>query len=113
VGVNEVRGFAGTLMREGLAGSSGIFVTLSEFTTQARAEADVIGLTLVDNRDLYSRIEKVRRVERCDVCQEPMILDRSSRGWWFRCVKVGCNGKRDLGNDPGAAVDLLTQPPVT
>jgi restriction system protein len=113
VGVNEVRKFAGTLMREGLAGSNGIFVTLSDFTEQARAEAQTIGITLVDNHDLYSRIEKVRRAEPCDVCQEPMILARSPRGWWLRCVAVGCQGKRDLGRDPGRAVDLLTQPPVT
>jgi restriction system protein len=113
VGVDEIRKFAGTLMREGLSGSNGIFATFSDFTELARAEAKTIGITLVGNRDLYSRIEKVRRAERCDICQEPMILDRSSRGWWLRCVKIGCQGKRDLGNDPGAAVDLLTQPPVT
>jgi len=111
VGVNEVRKFAGTLMREDLGGSAGIFVTLSEFTEQARAEAQMIGMTLIDNRDLYARIEKVRRAERCDICQEPMILDRSSRGWWLRCVAAGCQGKRDLGSDAGRAVDLLTQPP--
>jgi hypothetical protein len=113
VDVDEIRKFAGTLMREGLSGINGIFVTFSDFTELARAEAKKIGITLVGNRDLYSRIEKVRRAERCDICQEPMILDRSSRGWWLRCVKIGCQGKRDLGNDPGAAVDLLTQPPIT
>ncbi len=112
VSVNEIRKFAGTLMREGLAGSAGIFVTLSDFTDQARAEAETIGITLVDNRYLYSRIEMVRRAEPCDICQKPMILARSSRGWWLRCVAVGCQGKRDLGSDPGPAVDLLTQPPV-
>ncbi len=113
VDVDEIRKFAGTLMREGLSGINGIFVTFSDFTELARAEAKKIGITLVGNRDLYSRIEKVRRAERCDICQEPMILDRSSRGWWLRCVKIGCQGKRDLGNNPGAAVDLLTQPPIT
>lgn len=112
VSVNEIRKFAGTLMREGLAGSAGIFVTLSGFTDQARAEAETIGITLVDNRYLYSRIEMVRRAEPCDICQKPMILARSSRGWWLRCVAVGCQGKRDLGSDPGPAVDLLTQSPV-
>jgi hypothetical protein len=111
VSVDEIRQFAGTLMREGLPGSAGIFVTLSDFNEQARAEAQTIGMTLVDNRDLYSRIEKVRRAEPCDICQKPMILARSSRGWWLRCVAVGCQGKRDLGSDPGFAVDLLTQPP--
>lgn len=112
VSVNEIRKFAGTLMREGLAGSAGIFVTLSDYTNQARAEAETIGITLVDNRYLYSRIEMVRRAEPCDICQKPMILARSSRGWWLRCVAVGCQGKRDLGSDPGPAVDLLMQPPV-
>ena len=113
VGVDEVRKFGGTLMREHLAGSAGIFVTLRGFTEQARAEGQKIGMTLVDNRDLDSRIEKVRRAEPCDICQKPMILARSRRGWWLRCVAGGCQGKRDLGNDPGRAVDLLTQPPVT
>ena len=111
VGVDEIRKFAGTLTREKLAGSAGIFVTLSDFAEQARAEAKTIGITLVDNRDLYSRIEKVRRTEPCDTCQKPMILARSSRGWWLRCVADGCQGKRDLGSDPGPAVDLLTQIP--
>lgn len=112
VSVDEVRKLAGTLMRENLAGSAGIFVTLSGFTETARAEARKIGITLVDNRGLYSRIEKVRRAEPCNICQKPMILARSSRGWWLRCVAAGCQGKRDLGGDPGRAVDLLTQPPV-
>jgi hypothetical protein len=110
--VHEVREFAGTLLRERLPSSAGTFVTLSDFTEQARAEAEKIGITLVDNRDLYSRIEKVRRAELCDICQKPMHLDHSSRGWWFHCV-AGCPGKRDLGKDPGRAVELLTQPPST
>jgi HJR/Mrr/RecB family endonuclease len=110
VGVKEVREFAGTLMREALPPSAGIFVTLSDFTEPARKEAQTIGITLVDNRDLYSRIDKVRRAEPCEICKKPMILARSSRGWWFRCVAPGCQGKRDLGSDPGRAVDLLTQP---
>lgn len=113
VSVDEIRKFAGTLMREGLAGSAGIFVTLSDFTEQAKAEARKIGITLADNRDLYSRIEMVRRAEPCDICQKPMILARSSRGWWLRCVAVGFQGKRDLGRDPARAVDLLTHPPMT
>ncbi len=52
VGVDELRGFAGTLLREGLPGAAGIFVTLSDFTEQARAEARTTGITLVNNRDL-------------------------------------------------------------
>lgn len=111
VGVDDVRGFAGTLMREGLPGSAGAFVTLSGFTDQAREEAKKTGLTLVDNRDLFARVEKVRRSEACPTCGASMVLDRSSRGWWFRCVAQGCAGKRDLGNDPARAVELLTQIP--
>jgi HJR/Mrr/RecB family endonuclease len=111
VGVKEVREFGGTLMREALEGSAGIFVTRSDFTEQAWAEGQMIGMTLVASRDLNSRIERVRRAEPCDICQEPMILARSSRGWWLRCVAGGCQGKRDLGSDPGRAVDLLTQSP--
>ena len=111
VGVKEVREFAGTLMRESLPPSAGIFVTLSDFGKQARAEAETIGITLIDNHDLYRRIEKVRRSELCPTCGKPMVLARSSHGWWLRCVASGCQGKRDLGRDPGRAVDLLTQPP--
>jgi hypothetical protein len=109
VGVDEVRAFGGTLMREGLTGSAGVFVTLSDFTEQARAEATRIGLTLVDRRDLYARVENVRRQEACPSCGASMVLDRSSRGWWFRCVTQGCIGKRDLGTDPARAVELLTE----
>lgn len=111
VGVDDVRAFAGTLMRERLPGTSGIFVTLSDFSEQAREEAGRIGLTLVDNRDLYARVEQVRRSEACPTCGSPMLLDRSARGWWFRCVTEGCLGKRDLGSDPARAVELLTELP--
>lgn len=111
VGVNDLRAFAGTLLREGLPGSAGIFVTLSDFTEQARDEARTTGLILVDNRDLYSRVEKARRREACPICQAPMVLDRSARGWWFRCIAPGCAGKRDLSNDPARAVELLTRQP--
>lgn len=111
VGVDDVRAFAGTLLREGLTGSAGIFVTLSDFTEQARDEARTTGVTLVDNRDLYSRVEKVRRREPCPECGAPMVLDRSAHGWWYRCIAPGCNGKRPLGNDPGRAVELMNQPP--
>jgi hypothetical protein len=111
VGVDDVRAFGGTLMREGLPGSGGIFVTLSDFTPQARDEAKKLGLTLMDNHDLYERVEKVRRSEPCPTCGSPMVLDRSQRGWWFRCVAKGCAGKRDLGNDPARAVELLTDLP--
>jgi hypothetical protein len=109
VGVDEIRGFGGTLMREGLRGSDGVFVTLSDFTEAARAEGKQIGLTLVDNRDLYARVERVRKAERCDVCDAPMVFDRSQYGWWFRCISPGCPGKRNLSGEPGRAVELLTQ----
>lgn len=109
VGVDEIREFAGTLMREQLRGSNGVFVTLSDYTQTARAEALQIGMTLLNGRELYSKIEKVRRVEPCPICQQPMMLNRSSRGWWFRCIAAGCQGKRDLGSDPGRAVELLTE----
>lgn len=111
VGVDDVRAFAGTLMREGLTGASGIFVTLSDFSEQAREEAKQVGLVLMDNRDLYERVESVRRSEPCPVCGSSMLLDRSGYGWWFRCVTPACTGKRDLGRDPARAVELLTEPP--
>jgi restriction system protein len=110
VGVNEVRGFAGTLMREGLPGSAGIFVTLSDFRDQARSEAKTIGVTLIDRRDLNDRLDKARRVEPCPICHAAMVLDRSAHGWWLRCVAAGCSGKRDLGRHPGRAVEFLTRP---
>jgi hypothetical protein len=109
VGVNDVRGFAGTLMREALPGSGGIFVTLSEFTDQARTEADSVRMTLIDGRDLYDRIKTARRSEPCPTCGAPMMLDRSSVGWWLRCVVPGCRGKRDLSDNAGRAVELLTR----
>lgn len=111
VGVDEIRAFGGTLMREGLPGSAGYYVTLSGFTDQAIAEAKQLGVTLIGNRGLYARAEKLRKREVCPVCGSSMILDRSARGWWFRCVAAGCNGKRDLGSDPARAVELLTETP--
>jgi Restriction endonuclease len=107
VNVDDIRGFAGTLLREGLPGHAGFFVTLSTFTPQARAEAEQIGLSLLDGRELYARIEQVRRAEPCPKCQRPMTLSRSTYGWWFRCTASGCGGKRDLGRDPGRVVELL------
>jgi len=112
VDVHEIREFGGTLLRERLPPHAGIFVTLSDFFGQARAEAEETGIIIVDNRDLCARIEKVRRPELCDICQRPMILDHSQHGWWFRCI-AGCPGKRDLGKDAGRAVEFLTQPPLT
>jgi hypothetical protein len=109
VGVVEIRGFAGTLLRKELPGTAGVFVTLSDFTKVALAEAKEIGITSVNGRELYAKVEKARRLELCEICSQPMRLDRSVHGWWFRCVTPGCSGKRDLGNDPGRAVEFLTK----
>ncbi len=109
VGVDEIREFGGTLLREGMKGTSGIFVTLSDFNPTAAREAKELGLQLINGAVLYERIEKVRRAEPCTICGKPMLLDRSQRGWWFRCVTSGCTGKRDLASEPGRAVELLTQ----
>jgi len=112
VGVDEIRQFAGTLVRENLARDAGIFVTLSRFTSQAREEAKQMGLALITGRELEDRRQQVRRGEPCPVCGEAMRLDRSRYGWWFRCVASGCKGKRDLSSEPGRALELLTQMPV-
>jgi restriction endonuclease len=111
VGVDEIRRFAGTLMREGLTAKAGYFVTLSDFTEQAQAEAKQLGVVLIDGIDLYNRSEKLRRRESCPNCEAPMTLDRSIHGWWFRCTVPGCGGKRDLGSQPARAVELLTEAP--
>ena len=109
VGVDDIRAFAGALLREGLTGSAGVFVTLSDFYPQARDEGTRAGLTLLDGRDLFARVDAARRMELCPICETPMVLDRSMHGWWFRCVIAGCRGKRDLGRDPARAVELLTE----
>lgn len=109
VDVDEIRVFGGTLLREGLQGANGVFVTLSDFTESAKREADQLGIELIGGPSLYRRVEKVRKPQTCSICGNAMVLDRSARGWWFRCVKPGCSGKFDLGSDPGRAVALLTQ----
>ena len=114
IGVTQIREFGGTLLREGLQGSDGFFVTIADIRDEARAEAKKIGMTLIDKYELKSRIEDVRCPEPCPICQRPMILDHNSKyGWWFRCVAEGCKGKRHLGKDPGRAVEFLTEPPPT
>jgi ribosomal protein L37AE/L43A len=110
VGVDELRAFAGVLLREGLSGDAGIFVTLSEFTEQALAEGSALELALVDGRELSARMEAVRSTAACPSCGATMVLDRSSRGWWLRCPEwgtTGCGGKRDLGSAPSRVVELL------
>lgn len=109
VGVDEIRKFVGALTREKLPPGAGIFVTLSRFNQHATAEAMAAGLELIDNVDLLARVERVRRAERCEICGQPMLLDRSLHGWWFRCVTAGCSGKKHLDKDPGRAVALLTE----
>ncbi len=109
VGVDEIRQFAGTLVRENMPRDAGIFVTLSRFTAPAQEEGRKMGLTLVTGRELEDRRQRVRRSEPCPLCGEPMRLDRSRYGWWFRCVSSGCKGKRDLAAEPGRALELLTQ----
>lgn len=111
VGVEPIRAFAGVIARDGASPTSSIFVTLSEFTPFAVNEAKRLGITLWDHRDLFERTERNRRPTPCPVCQDPMMLDRSPRGWWFRCIRAGCAGKRDIGRDPAAAIELLTIQP--
>jgi hypothetical protein len=108
IGVDQVRSFLGVLLREGLSGSNGSFVTQSTFFAQAVAEANRAGLTLIDRTELSSRIDSVRRPEPCPICSAPMRLDHSPFGYWFHCVANGCKGKRDLGDDSYAALRLLT-----
>ena len=66
-------------------------------------------MTLIDGIDLAHRVDNVRRAEACPICRAPMIVDLSRYGWWLHCVVPGCKGKRDLGNEPGRAVELLTR----
>ncbi|MCU1464736.1 MAG: hypothetical protein JWM72_664, partial [Actinomycetia bacterium] len=106
----EIRKFGGALLREGLPGHDGIFVTLSDFTSQARDEAGELGVILVDGSELLTQIESVRRAEPCPECGRAMRFDRSPHGWWFRCVADGCRGKQDIGNEPALVVELLTNP---
>jgi HJR/Mrr/RecB family endonuclease len=107
VGVNDIRGFVGTLTREGVPASQGIFVTLSQYSDAALAEGKATGLTLVDGVALGDRISAARRPEPCGECGAPMVLKHSPFGWWFRCRAPGCKGKRDLGPDAGRVVELL------
>jgi restriction system protein len=110
VGVDEIRSFTGTLSAENLAPSAGIFVTLRGYTQQSRDLAAKSGLELVEGPALFDRVEKVRNSEACKDCHQPMLLDHSAHGWWFRCTTTGCGGKRHLDKDPGRAVALLTEP---
>lgn len=108
VGVDEIRRFAGTLMREGLPGQQGIFVTLSEFTKQATDEARKMGICLLTGAELEQRWNNVRQVEPCPECGETMFVAKSRFGWWLQCRATGCGGKRDLDRNAGRAIELLT-----
>jgi len=108
VGVKDIRGFGGTLLRESLPRGAGIFVTLSEFSPDARREAADMGIELVDRVGLLARMEKVRRAELCEICHQPMRLARSEYGYWFRCVTPACSGKLDLGPE-ARAIEFLTE----
>jgi HJR/Mrr/RecB family endonuclease len=112
VPVDEVRELAGTLAREKMPPSNGVFVTLSGFTQQARTEAQRLGMVLLDGQDVYRLVERVRRTEPCPICGTGMVLDRSVHGWWLRC-DANCPGKRDLGRTPGRALELLVDLPQT
>lgn len=106
VGVDVVREFAGTYPAGGeLTGR--VLVTLSDCTDDARTAAERARVDLVDGKDLALRLQAVRRSEPCENCGSPMVVDKSRYGWWLRCMRVGCLGKRDLSRDPGRAVDLL------
>lgn len=111
VRVDDIRRFGGTLAREGVPLTSGIFVTLSDFTSGARSEASQMGVALMDRADLNRRADAVRRSEPCPTCRRPMVLDYSVRGWWLRCVASACPGKRDLSGSAGRATQLLLEAP--
>jgi HJR/Mrr/RecB family endonuclease len=121
VNVDEVRKLAGTLLREGLPGASGMLVTTSTFTQAAIAEAKRNDVELVGGPDLLRRLQdagatdlvsrgdEIKAAFPCPNCTSPMILARSPYGWWIRCPHYdsGCDGKRDLGTDPRHALELL------
>jgi HJR/Mrr/RecB family endonuclease len=109
VGVDEVRKIAGVASAPEYPKGSAALVTLSNFSEQAAVEGRRLGVDLVDGPALLRRVDRVRGSEPCPRCGTPMIVDRSSRGWWLRCpAHPRCDGKRDLASDPGAAVALLT-----
>ena len=109
VPVDEIQRFAGTFPSKATGSITRVFVTLSEFTPDARVAADNAGIALVDGALLAEEIAKARRAEPCPSCGRPMMLDRSVHGWWLRCprYRAGCMGKRNLDRDPGRAVDML------
>jgi restriction system protein len=125
IGVDEIRKLAGTLLREGLPGTSGMLATTSTFTPDAIAEAKQTGIELVGGDELVRRLhdagatqllagtDEIRAAYPCPNCATPMILAQSQYGWWLRCPNhdAGCKGKRDLGTDPRRALELLLTSP--
>ncbi|MGA8015081.1 MAG: restriction endonuclease, partial [Candidatus Dormiibacterota bacterium] len=107
----DIQRFAGTFPQRGDV-STRWFVTLSDFTEDARAAAERSGIVLIDGTQLIDRLQNVRKTEPCRECGTPMLLERSERGWWLRCPKFpNCKGKRDLSREPGRALDLLLEQP--
>jgi restriction system protein len=119
LGVDEVRKLGGALLREGLAGSDGILMTSSGFYPAAIAEAEKLGIELIAGDDLVRRLEAVgatgllgratRGGWRCPDCASPMLLGKSSYGWWLRCPDYpsACKGKHHLGADDRLVVEEL------
>ena len=107
----EVQRFAGTFPAHGNV-TERWFVTLSDFTDDARTAAERSGVVLIDGAQLIDRLQSVRKTEPCPICATPMLLDLSVHGWWLRCPRYPhCPGKRDLSREPGRAVDLLLDQP--
>lgn len=120
LGVDEVRKLGGALLRQGLTGADGILVTSSGFYPAAIAEAQVIGIELIDGNTLVDRLHNLGASDLlrrptpsdawlCPDCKTPMKLDHNSYGWWLRCPDYGdgCMGKHDLGKDNRKVVDRL------
>jgi len=105
--VEEIRGLAGTLMPEALVGSAGAFVTVSTFGEQAPAEAQLLGLTLVDGRDLL-------RPSGEGALYRAMsdLSDAVAVGSFLARLLAPLRGNgmswKALGNEPGRALELLT-----
>jgi hypothetical protein len=119
-----VRKLGGALLRQGLTGAHGILVTSSGFYPTAIAEAQLVGIELIDGDTLVDRLHDVgasdllRRPTPSDMwlcpdCKRPMTLDHNSYGWWLRCPDYGdgCKGKHDLGKDNRGVVDRLVARP--
>src|ERR1019366_3511755 len=65
VPVEEIQRFAGTFLPKEMGSADRVFVTLSEYTPEAREAADRAGIVLIDGVQLAEEIESVRRTELC------------------------------------------------